>query len=86
MAICHVDDVLMASRDPELLQESLDIMAGLFKWVGLHTNTTKTRVMTCVPGKIRTRHSYAAYKNSRVGLVLVEVQQTTLVECNVCGK
>jgi len=86
MAIFYADDALMASRDPELLPESLDVTVGLFERVGLRTNTTKMKVMTCVSGKIHTHHSQASYNNIRVGLVVVEVCITALVDCNVCGK
>ena len=86
MAIFYADDALMASRDPAMLQESLDVMVGLFERVGLRTNTTKTNVMTCVPGKIRTHHSQESYNNSRAGLVAAEVRKTTWVDCDVCGK
>ena len=64
----------------------MDVMMGLFKWVGLCTNITKTKVMTYVPGKICTRHSQAVYNNSKVGLVMSDMQQTKLVESIICGK
>jgi hypothetical protein len=38
---------------PEWLQSSFDILKNLFKWIGLRRNAEKTKVMTCLPGKIR---------------------------------
>ena len=71
LTIFYADDALLASRDPALLQEALDVMVALFERVGLRTNTAKTKVMICVPGKIRTRHTSAVYNNSREGLLWV---------------
>jgi hypothetical protein len=48
----YVDDGIIASRDPVWLQESFDILIGLFERIGLFTNAAKTKVMTCIPGKI----------------------------------
>ena len=45
LAIFYADDALLASRDPALLQEALDVMVALFERVGLRTNTAKTKVM-----------------------------------------
>jgi len=64
MATFYADDALMASRDPAMLQESLDVMVGLFERVGLRTNTAKTKVMICawkdthpsLPGVIQQQH------------------------------
>jgi len=42
LAIFYADDVFIAARDPERLQQTLDILVGLFERVGLRTNTTKT--------------------------------------------
>ena len=86
MAIFYADDALLASRDPELLQESLDVMVGLFERVGLRTNTKKTKVMTCVPGRIRTRHTTEVYNNCREGLVSAAEQKRRVVQCDVCDK
>ena len=48
----YVDDGLIASRDPVWLQESFDILVGLFERIGLFTNAAKTKVMVCIPGRI----------------------------------
>ena len=68
MAILYADDTILASRDPVALQKALDIIVELSERVGLRTNTSKTKVMTCLPGKIRTRLSREAYNNSREGM------------------
>ena len=57
MAISYTDDAVLTSRDPDLSQQSLYVMVGLFEHVGLPNNMTKTKVMTCMPGKIHSRHS-----------------------------
>ena len=86
MAIFYADDALIASRDPELLQVAVDEMVGLFERVGLRTNTSKTKVMTCVPGKIRTRHSDDVYNNSIEGLTTATQRQARSVQCDICQK
>ena len=47
-----VDDGLVAARCPEWLQSSFDVLINLFERIGLRTNAEKTKVMTCLPGKI----------------------------------
>ena len=69
-AIFYVDDTLVASRDPKTLQRAMDVLVALFERVGLRTNTKKTKVMTFVPGKIRTRLSTAAYARCADDLLL----------------
>ena len=61
VALFYADDGYLASRDPALLQEAIDILVPLFERVGLRCNTTKTEAMICVPGRIRTRLSTASY-------------------------
>ena len=62
VAMFCVDDELIASHDPRTLQTAVDLLTSLFDRVGLQTNTTKTEVMTFVPGKIRTSLSDTAYR------------------------
>ena len=85
LAMFYADDTVIAARDPVLLQRALDtLVVGLFERVGLMTNTLKTKVMTCVPGKIRTRHSMATYNNSRVGLSTGNEWRNRRVQCDIC--
>ena len=87
MAIFYADDAMLASRDPEQLQAALDIIVGQFEHVGLRTNTTKTKkVMTCVPGKIRTSHITSVYNGMQEGLVVSSELQTRSVDCDICGQ
>ena len=67
LAIFYADDGYIASRSKEQLQEAIDLLANLFDRVRLRTNTSKTKGMTCVSGKIRTRLPEEVYTNSRVG-------------------
>ncbi len=62
----YVDDRLVASQDPVWLQESFDILIGLFKPIGLFTNANKTKAMVCILEQIRegkTEKEYAKYKS-----------------------
>jgi hypothetical protein len=52
MVAFFVDDGLVATRCPECLQSSFQILITLFECIGLQTNAEKTKVMTCLPGKI----------------------------------
>ena len=52
LALFYADDVIIAHWDPVWLQESLDFLIELFEKVGLCTNTSKTKAMIYVPGKI----------------------------------
>jgi hypothetical protein len=47
-----VDNGLVAARCPEWLQTSFNILITLFKRIGLRTYAKKTKVMTCLSGKI----------------------------------
>ncbi len=63
MVVFFVDNGLVAARYSEWLQSSFTILVNLFKDIGLRTNAAKTKVMTCLPGKIRvskTEEEYAA--------------------------
>jgi hypothetical protein len=52
LVVFYVIDGFIASCDPVWLQESFDILIGLFEWIGLFTNASKTKVMVCTPGRI----------------------------------
>ena len=85
LAIFYADDAFIAGRDPVQLQDAINILVELFERVGLRTNTTKTQVMTCIPGKIYTRWSKAVYSANRVGEPRRE-QLRKRVNCDICGK
>jgi hypothetical protein len=63
-----VDHGLVAARCPEWLQSSFDILINLFEWIGLRTNAEKTKVMTCLPGKIRVAKTEEEYASQQTGL------------------
>jgi len=52
VALFYVDDGLIASRSAEWLQAAVDVVVELFSRMGLRTNTSKTKTMTCMPGFI----------------------------------
>ena len=66
-AIFYVDDAYIAARDPIFLQQVIDILVTTFKRVGLETNTKKTQVMTCTPGKIRLQFPSDSYQRMYSG-------------------
>jgi hypothetical protein len=51
--VFFVDNGLVAARCLEWLQSSFDVLINLFKQIGLRTNAKKTKVMTCLPGKLQ---------------------------------
>ena len=55
LAIFYTRNAMVASRCPQQLQDATNILVRLFDCIGLRTNTLKTKVIICVPGKIRTR-------------------------------
>jgi hypothetical protein len=67
MVSFYVDDGVLSARDPVWLQSALDVLITLFEQVGLKTNTKKTQVMTCIPGKIRESLSKEVYHDRRLG-------------------
>jgi hypothetical protein len=81
----YVDDGLIASQDPVWLQEFFGILVGLFEQVGLFTNAAKTKVMLCIPGRIRegyTKEGYAKYKSQTV---TAANKKRRRVNCEICG-
>ncbi len=85
-AIFYVDDAYLASWDAGFLQHALDILVDLFKRVGLQTNTSKTMVMICTPGGIRTQLSTESYRQMQHGRVMALEWNFRGVECRQCGK
>jgi hypothetical protein len=79
-----VDDGLVAARCPEWLQSSFDILINLFERIGLRTNAEKTKVMTCLPGKIRVAQKVEEYASQQTGLGTAATKRRR-VACEVCG-
>jgi hypothetical protein len=75
----------LGSRDPVWLQESFDILVGLFERISLFTNAAKTKVMVCIPGRIQegyTEEEYADYKSQTV---TAANKKRCCVDCEICG-
>ena len=81
----YADDGLIHSRSPVMLQEALMRLVALFERVSLKTNPNKTKAMTCIPGRIRTRLSDNSYANSRDGLTYARDWTQRRVNCDQCG-
>jgi hypothetical protein len=64
----YIGDGLVASRNPVWLQLSFDILVGLFERIGLFTNAAKTKVMTCILGRIREGYTEEEYTLNKSGL------------------
>ena len=84
--IFYVNDVYFALRDAAFLQLSLDILGGLFKRVGLQTNTKKTQAMICTPGKIQVQLPVESYRRMQCERVLAAEWNSHSVECGTCGR
>ena len=86
-ALFYIDDAIAQDRDRARLQTAADILADLFDRVGLRTNTSKTKVMVCVPGKIRTRLTEESYIESRLGLYTAQKARRSQarVACDHCN-
>jgi hypothetical protein len=68
-AIFYVKDTYLASWNAGFLQHALTILVDLFQWVGLQTNTSKTQMMICTPGRIRTQLPTKLHCRMRRGMV-----------------
>ena len=86
LSLFYANDVIIAGRDTEQVQESLNIIANLFERVGLRPNTTKTVQMVCVPGRIRTRLTTSTYHRVRAGMEITSEWCRCRVACNICGR
>ena len=81
-ALFYADDGYIASTDAGLLQRSVDVLTDLFDRVGLKTNVSKTKVMTCVDARIRVRQSDEVYYNARHGFRSAKEWNRRRVECD----
>ena len=86
MVSFYVDDGVLSARDPVWLQSAFNVLITLFEQIGLKTNTKKTQVMTCVPGKIRESLSEEVYHDSRLSLLSSADRKRFCVNCNICGE
>jgi hypothetical protein len=86
MVAFYADDGVLSARCPEWLQESFSILVGLFERVGLCTNAQKTKVMTCVPGKIRVSHPEEVYNDYCQGASTHAARKRLRVECDICNQ
>ena len=85
LATFYADNGMIQSMDPVFLQSSFDILIGLSECVGLWMNTTKTKVMVCVPRKIRTHISNHVNNNMRGGLITHADWRKHQVQHEECG-
>ena len=53
MGVFYADDGLIGSRDPKCIQGSLNLLIGMFHWIGLIAKIDKSKMMVCQLGKIR---------------------------------
>ncbi|KAL7427260.1 hypothetical protein ACHAXH_000579 [Discostella pseudostelligera] len=86
MVAFYADDGVLSARCPEWLQESFTTLVGLFERVGLRTNSQKTKVMTCVPGRIRVSHVEEVYNDYCHGASTHAARKRLRVECNICNQ
>ncbi len=84
-AIFYVDDVYLASRNPDFLQKALDIIVDLFARIGLKTNVQKTQMMICTPGRIRIQLPEDSYAWMRGGMTLTMECKSWIVVCHQCN-
>ena len=61
LSLFYADDGLLAALEANWLQHALNVLADIFRRMGLTANTAKTQTMTCFPGRISTGLSAEAY-------------------------
>jgi Reverse transcriptase (RNA-dependent DNA polymerase) len=87
LALFYADDGYIGSRDDTWLSNALQILADLFRQVGLESNAAKTKSMSCLPGKIRTSLSHLAYQRRTTGAgATYRDCLREQVACPHCGK
>jgi hypothetical protein len=87
LTLFYADDGLIGARDSDWLQRALTCLVDLFERVGLQTNISKTKAMTCIPGSIRGKLSTLAYKRWMDGAGLTSRErQRQRVSCPTCGQ
>ncbi len=78
-----VENGLVTVRCPVWLQLSFDILIKLFKRINLLANSDKTKVVTCMPGRIRVARTEVEYANQQARNTTTSKRHR--VECEVCG-
>jgi hypothetical protein len=81
----HIDDRLVASRDPVWPQLSFDILVSLFECIGLYMNAAKTKVVACVLGRIREGYKEEEYRLHRSGGETAADRKRRRVVCQICS-
>ncbi len=81
----YIDNGLVASRDPVWIQSSFNVLVSLFEHIGLFTNASKTKVMTCIPGRIREGYTEEEYTNIRSEAETATDRKCHQVDCQICG-
>jgi hypothetical protein len=82
----HADDRVLSARCPEWLQSSFNVLIDLLERFRLCTNAQKTKVMTCIPGKIRVSLSKEVYNDYCPKASTHAAMKRLGVECNICGQ
>ncbi len=85
-AIFYVEDAYIVARDPVFLQWAIDGLVSTFERVDLKTNTTKTKSMTCTPGKIWLQLPADSYRQMRAGHMSAAEWDACTVTCRECRK
>jgi hypothetical protein len=76
---------LIASCDPVWLQESFNVLIGLFERIGLFTNAAKTKAMVCIPGRIQEGYTEEEYANYKSPIETSVNRKRCHVDCEICG-
>jgi hypothetical protein len=85
LAIFYVNDVYLASRDPDFLQRALDIIVNLFTHIGLKTNVQKMQMMIWTPGRICIQLPEDSYAWMHGGMTLSGEWESWIVVCRQCN-
>ena len=81
----YINDRLIVSCDPVWLQESFDVLIGLFEQIGLFMNAAKTKAMVCIPGRIQEGYTEEEYANYKSPTETFADRKRRRVDCEVCG-
>ena len=60
LKVFYADDSMIGSRDPDCLQHLMNVVVGLFWRYGLVSDVTKSHLMACQPGALRSGISVKA--------------------------